>query len=76
MRYSKVNLALYIIAVSSLTAIYMLPAVKIGFDYTKLAVVLFAFYAVFMLQREGLRPITTIVKNLLPFMFISFLVAK
>ena len=54
----------------------MLPAVKIGFDYTKLAVVLFAFYAVFMLQREGLRPITTIVKNLLPFMFISFLVAK
>ena len=76
MPQSKINSLLYIVAVSFLSAIYMLPAVKIGFDYTKLAIVLFVFYAVFMLRREGLRPITTIVKNLLPFMFISFLVAK
>ena len=76
MRYSKVNSALYIIAVSALTAFYMLPAVKIGFDYTKLAIILFAFYAVFILKTEKLRPIITIVGNLLPYMFISFIVAK
>lgn len=76
MQQSKVNSILYIVAVSFLSAIYILPAVKIGFDYTKQAFVLFVFYAVFILQKERLRPIMIIVKNLLPYMFISFIVAK
>lgn len=76
MQQSKINSILYIFGVSCLSAIYLLPAVRIGFDYTKLAIILFAFYAVFILKTENLRPIITIVKNLLPYMFISFIVAK
>ena len=76
MQQSTTNSILYTVGVFFLSAIYLLPAVRIGFDYTKLAIVLFVFYAVFILKTENLRPIITIVKNLLPYMFISFIVAK
>lgn len=76
MQQSILNSILYIVVVSFLSAIYMLPAVRIGFDYTQLAIVLFVFYAVFIFKRERMRPIITIVKCLLPYMFVSFIVAK
>lgn len=76
MRQLSLNSIFYIFSVSVLSAIYILPAVRIGFDYTTLAVVLFIFYAVFIFRLEGFIPIKTIVLNLLPYMLISFFVAK
>lgn len=76
MQQSKINSILYILAVIFLSAIYLLPVVRNDFDYTKLAIILFVFYAVFIFKTERFKPIITMVTNLLPYMFMSFIVAK
>lgn len=76
MQQLKINSFLYVIAVSILSAIYIMPSVRIMFDYTSLAVILFLFYMVFIFKLEGFIPIKTIMVNLLPYMLVSFLVAK
>lgn len=76
MQHTRSNSTFYILAVTALSAIYILPAVRITFDYTRLAIILFLFYAVFIFQRESIKPLKTIVITLLPYMAISFIVAK
>lgn len=76
MQQSRINSILYISGVIFLSAIYILPSVRIGVDFTFLAIVLFIFYIVFILKRKNLTPIIAMVMNLLPYMLVSFLVAK
>ena len=53
-----------------------MPSVRLFFDYTELAIISFIFYAIFIFKGEGFIPIMKIVINLLPYMLVSFLIAK
>lgn len=66
----------YIVAVSIFSAIYILPSVRIFFDYVSLAMVSCLFYVIFIYKKDKFLSISRIFINLLPYMIISFLVAK
>jgi len=76
MQLSRINSYLYIFFVSILSLIYIMPSVRLFFDYTELAIISFIFYAIFIFKGEGFIPIMKIVINLLPYMLVSFLIAK
>lgn len=66
----------YIVIVLAFSAIYILPSVRIYFDYTNLAIITLAFYAFFIYKKENVKPIKNIVANLFPYMLLMFLVAR
>lgn len=66
----------YIVIVLVFSAIYILPSVRIYFDYTKLAIITLVFYAIFIYKKENVKPIKNIVANLFPYMLLMFLVAR
>lgn len=76
MQKLKLSSIIYILATGVLSAIYILPAIRIGFDYTKLAIILILFYILFIYRRNGVVPIKRLLLNLLPYMLLSFMVAK
>lgn len=76
MQKLKLSSIIYILATGVLSAIYILPAIRIGFDYTKLAIILIFFYILFIYRRNGVVPIKRLLLNLLPYMLLSFMVAK
>lgn len=76
MQQIRINSYLYILFISILSLIYIMPSVRIFFDYTEIAVISFIFYVIFLFKREGFISIKILVVNLLPYMLVSFLVAK
>lgn len=58
------------------SAIYILPSVRIGFDFVSLAIASFIFYLLFAYKSDKFVSVKDLVFNLLPYMLICFLIAK
>lgn len=76
MHYYKTTSYVYVLAVTLFSAIYILPSIRILFDYVTLALVTFLFYGLFVFKYENITPIKTLVKNILPYMLLYFLIAR
>lgn len=66
----------YILIVLLFSAIYILPSIRVNFDYTSLAIITLVFYAVYIFKKEKITPIKIIIVNLLPYMLLMFLIAR
>lgn len=67
---------LYVAIVAFFCAIYILPKIKVNFGYVSITELSMFFYLSFIYKKDGLTHIIKILKNLLPYMLLMFVVAK
>ena len=67
---------IYVVVVVFFSAIYILPIMKINFDYLSISGLSIIFYIIFIAREEGLRPIIEMFMKLLPYLIVMFLVAR